>query len=77
MLELNLRKVDAMNFCNKLSKFKSNFDIHNKRMVIDGKSIIGLYALDYSSPIYMECILSGNENLDYIKENLKEYLKND
>ena len=75
MLELKLRQIDAMSFCKKLNKLKSSFDVHSRRIIVDGKSIIGLCSVDYTNPLYLDCILEDGEDLEYIKEHLKDYLK--
>ena len=38
-------------FCNEVSKFASEIDIHKGRYVVCAKSIMGLYSLDLSEPI--------------------------
>ena len=72
MIKVQFRGLDSVkNFVNILSKFECDFDIVDKRYVIDAKSIMGLFSLDLTHPldlkIYSEdeaVVKSGIESLD-------------
>ena len=66
MIKVQFRGLDSVkNFVNILSKFECDFDIVDKRYVIDAKSIMGLFSLDLK--IYSEdeaVVKSVIESLD-------------
>lgn len=73
-LKIKLEKENVQNFCDKLTKFNSEFDVYSKKRVIDGKSILGLYTLDFSDNMDIHCILHNNETIEEIKESLKDFI---
>ncbi len=63
--------------CRRMSQFDSDFDVGNNRTMIDGKSMLGFYALDTSKPLNVECVLKKNETMKAIMDSLKDYLVNE
>ena len=72
--KVQLDKKNIPSFCRKLIKFDSEFDVHNNRTFVDGKDIKGFYHLNIDQPLEIQCILSHNESLEKIKEDLKEFI---
>lgn len=53
-IKLNYDKIK--DFIRTTNKFASDIDVLADRVVIDGKSILGMYALDLSQDIYVKII---------------------
>ena len=70
-LRLNNIK-DIPKFCKELNKFQAHFDIYNGRSVVDGKSLIGLYTLDFSREISIK-IIAKDEEINEILKVLKKF----
>lgn len=58
-------------FVNQVSKFEDDVDLVSGRVAVDGKSIMGILALDLSKPIKVE--LHPRENDTKLVNILKEY----
>lgn len=72
--KVKIEKENIPSFCQKLTRFQSNFDVRSKHREIDGKSILGLHTLDLKEPMEIDCILHNNETLENIKNALKDYI---
>ena len=71
-LDLNLGKIPY--FCQALNQFESDFNIHNGRFIFDGKSLMGLYAINYNYDIFVDIIVK-NEDYENIINNLQQFIK--
>ena len=72
--KISLNSIDKVKaFVNEISKFDCDFDLVSGRYVIDAKSIMGIFSLDLSKPIYLN-IHAENQDADNIIELLKPYL---
>ena len=60
-------------FVNAVTRLDCDVDIVSGRYVIDAKSIMGIFSLDLSKPIYLN-IDAENNDADNIIELLKPYL---
>ena len=72
MHKLKLTYQDIPRFCQKLNNFNADFNIHNKRFIIDGKSLMGLYALNINEDSYLE-IITTDDKKQILKE-LSQYI---
>ena len=73
-VKISLNSIDKVKaFVNEISKFDCDFDLVSWRYVIDAKSIMGIFSLDLSKPIYLN-IHAENQDADNIIELLKPYL---
>ena len=73
--KVKVDKTEIQHFCHILGTCKSDFDIqNNSRAIVDGKSIMGLFTLDVTRPLNIQCVLHENETLNEIKEKLKKYV---
>ena len=66
----SIEKVKS--FVNAITRFDVDFDLVSGRYVIDAKSIMGIFSLDLSKPIYLN--IHANEEMDAILEVLKPYI---
>lgn len=61
-IKINLNNSEkVVNFINKVNTFQSDIDVITDRGVVDGKSIIGLYATDLSGNTYARIITDNYE----------------
>lgn len=61
-------------FINVARSFMSNIDIMTDRVCIDGKSILGIYALDLSKDVYVRIIsdnVTENRKFDAVMEEFR------
>ena len=65
-----LAKVKS--FVNEVTKFDNEFDLVSGRYVVDAKSIMGIFSLDFTKPITLN--IHTDENVDKILDTLKDYL---
>ena len=73
MIKVQFRGLDSVkNFVNILSKFECDFDIVDKRYVIDAKSIMGIFSLDLSKPITIQI---HGEKPETLLEELKAFIQ--
>lgn len=69
---INLGSIDKVkSFVNDITKFDSDFDLVSGRYVIDAKSIMGIFSLDFSKPIDLN--IHSETDLDEILSVLEKY----
>ncbi len=72
-VKISLNSIDKVKtFVNVINRFSAEFDLVSGRYVIDAKSIMGIFSLDISKPIYLN--IHNAENLDEIMEELEPYI---
>jgi len=72
-VQISLNSIDKVkSFVNDITKFNYDFDLVSGRYVIDAKSIMGIFSLDLSKPIYLN--IHAEENIDEVMNVLKTYL---
>ena len=70
---ISLNSIDKVKaFVNDITKFDSDFDLVSGRYVIDAKSIMGIFSLDLSKPIYLN--IHSEDDVNSILDVLKPYL---
>lgn len=74
MIRLKLESEQIPFFCQTLNEFDSEFDIHNGRSIVDGKSLMGLYSLDYNREVFLK-IINNEEELDSILKQIHPYIE--
>ena len=73
-VQISLNSIDKVkSFVNQITKFDYDFDLVSGRYVIDAKSIMGIFSLDFSKPIEL-AIHAGEEELDGVMAALEPYL---
>ena len=71
-VKISLNSIDKVkNFVNDITKFDYDFDLVSGRYVIDAKSIMGIFSLDFSKPIDLN--IHAEENVDAVLDVLKAY----
>lgn len=71
---IKMRREEIPDVYKKFNEFESEFDVGNNRTLIDGKVLASFYALDYTHPLNVQCILQKNETLKQIVESFKDYI---
>ena len=72
-VQISLNSIDKVkSFVNEITKYDNDFDLVSGRYVIDAKSIIGIFSLDLSKPIYLN--IHADSNLDDILAALDSYI---
>ena len=83
-VKISLNSIDKVkSFVNDITKFDYDFDlvsgryvididVYYNRVVIDAKSIMGIFSLDLSKPIDLN--IHADDNVEEIMEMLKPYL---
>ena len=72
-IKIPLNSIDKVKtFVNVINRFDAEFDLVSGRYVIDAKSIMGFFSLDFSKPIDLN--IHNADNLDEIMEQLQPYL---
>ena len=72
-VQISLNSIDKVkSFVNAITQYEYDFDLISGRYVIDAKSIMGIFSLDLSKPIYLS--IHAEANVDEIMETLKPYL---
>ena len=71
--KITLKNRNPLVLCEILNKYKSDFDLHSQRAVIDGKSFLGIHTLNLQEPLTIKIIEKNNE-IENILEDLKDYL---
>ena len=60
-VQISLNSIDKVkSFVNEITKFDYDFDLVSGRYVIDAKSIMGIFSLDLSKPIYLNVHAEGD-----------------
>ena len=73
-VQISLNSIDKVkSFVNDITKFDYDFDLVSGRYVIDAKSIMGIFSLDFSKPIDLN-IHAEDTNVDAVLEVLKPYM---
>ena len=73
-VSISLNSIDKVKaFVNDISKYDFDFDLVSGRYVIDAKSIMGIFSLDLSKPIYLNIHAEGS-NLEDVLDVLKPYI---
>lgn len=73
-IKINLGTVDKVkNFINVARRFMSDIDVMTDRACIDGKSILGLYALDLSQNTYVRIISDDKEEISKFNAAMEEF----
>lgn len=67
----NIEKVKK--FVSLAIEFDSDIDLVSGRYVIDGKSILGIFSIDLSKPLFLQ-IHADQEEAEEILESFKEYV---
>ena len=74
MIKVHFRGLDSVkNFVNILSKFECDFDIVDKRYVIDAKSIMGLFSLDLTHPLDLKIYSEDEAVVKSVIESLDDF----
>lgn len=74
MIKVQFRGLDSVkNFVNILSKFDNDFDIVDKRYVIDAKSIMGLFSLDLTHPLDLKIYSEDEAVVKSVIESLDDF----
>ena len=72
-VQISLNSIDKVkSFVNDVTKFDYDFDLVSGRYVNDAKSIMGIFSLDLSNPIYLN--IHAEENIDDVMAVLKPYI---
>lgn len=72
-VRISLNSIDKVkSFVNDLTKYDEDFDLVSGRYVIDAKSIMGIFSLDLSKPIYLN--IHAESGVDEILETLAPYI---
>ena len=72
-VKISLNSIDKVKaFVNEVTKFESDFDLVSGRYVIDAKSIMGIFSLDLSKPIYLN--IHDDKDYDSIISTLQPYI---
>ena len=63
-------------FVNLVSKYTFDMDLHAGRHVVDAKSILGIFSLDLSKPIFLEVdeASASEAELDALLKDIKPFL---
>ena len=72
-VHISLNSIDKVkSFVNDLAKFDVDFDLVSGRYIIDAKSIMGLFSLDFSQPIALRdyCPDDGSAFVEKIRPYL-------
>ena len=72
-LQISLNSIDKVrSFVNDVTKFDCDFDLVSGRYVIDAKSIMGIFSLDFSKPLDLN--IHAEDDAEEILTVLKPYL---
>ena len=71
-VHISLNSIDKVkSFVNDLAKFDADFDLVSGRYIIDAKSIMGIFSLDFSKPIDLN--IHTENNIEEILNTLSPY----
>ena len=72
-VKISLNSIDKVKaFVNEVTKYDAEFDLVSGRYVIDAKSIMGIFSLDFSIPIDLN--IHSENNIDEILAKLDEFI---
>jgi phosphotransferase system HPr-like phosphotransfer protein len=68
-----LDSIDKVkNFVNIIVNHDGDYDLKSDRYVVDAKSIMGVFSLDFSEPLMLN--IYDDANYDVIKNDLQDYI---
>lgn len=74
-VSISLNSIEKVKrFVNEISKFDVDFDLISGRYVIDAKSIMGIFSLDISQPIYLNIHSEDTTTITDILQTIQPYL---
>ena len=74
MIKINLNKIeDVMKFYTLVNTFPSDIDVVSGSIVIDAKSLLGLYSLDLSKDINVRIISDSAEEKRRFDSEMEEF----
>lgn len=68
ILDIKIEYSQIQEFCEFLNRYDLEFDIYEKRTVIDGKSLLGLYSLNLNNELKMHIIGEKKEINKFLRE---------
>ena len=72
-VRISLNSIEKVkSFVNDLTRFEEDFDLVSGRYVIDAKSIMGIFSLDLSKPIYLN--IHAESSIEEILNTLEPYM---
>ena len=72
-VKIYLNSIDRVkSLVNDINRYDCDFDLVSGRYIIDAKSIMGIFSLDLSKPIFLN--IHADKELDEILEMLKPYI---
>lgn len=74
MIKVKIETVEKIQkFIDITSSFAADVDVQKGHYVLDGKSIMGLYSLDLSEPIYVGINTDEEEEVSKFNELMNEF----
>lgn len=73
-VQINLTLENVKDFVNIAQSFKSSIDIKKGSYTVDGKSIMGIMSLDFSSGVTAKIITSNENELIRFIEEMKQFM---
>ena len=72
-VQISLNCIDNVkSFVNRIAKFDNDFDLVSGRYVVNARSIMGIFSLDFSKPVNLT--IHKEEQMDEVMTALKPYL---
>jgi len=59
---------------NTTAKYSNDFDLRRGRYVIDAKSILGVFSLDISQPVYLDIHTTCEKDLNMILMDMSKFI---
>lgn len=76
-LPISLTTIEQVkSFVNDIIAFDYELDVSSERHVINAKSILGLFSLDFTKPLQLTIHSSDDDDLTELLDVLKPYLVN-
>ncbi len=73
-LNIMLKSVqDVKDFVRIVNDFPFDIDLSSGRYIVDAKSIMGIFSLDMTKPIQLECHADQDQE-NALKEKIKQYI---
>ena len=73
-LNIMLKSVqDVKDFVRIVNKFPFDIDLSSGRYIVDAKSIMGIFSLDMTKPIQLECHADAAQE-KALREQIKQYI---
>jgi phosphotransferase system HPr-like phosphotransfer protein len=74
VVKVNLGTIDKVrDFVRTLSDFDANFDLISGHYMVDAKSILGVFSLNYSQDVELR-IMDAKDNLTEVMTAIRPYL---